>query len=86
MGRILLQLIFCWKEETSRMRFWKQGINWKKRQMKRQMKAKVITMAMVRWIMKVISRYQVKQQRMEQRKMHKRYRQGRRIFLMMEKQ
>ncbi len=26
MGRILLQPIFCWKEETSRMRFWKQRI------------------------------------------------------------
>ena len=86
MGRILLQPIFCWKEETSRMRFWKQRINWKKRQMKKQMKTEVITMAMVRWIMKVISRYQVKQQRMEQRKMNKRYRQSRRIFPMMEKQ
>ena len=82
MGRILLQPIFCWKEETSRMRFWKQRITWKKR----QMKTVVITMAMVRWIMKVISRYQVKQQRMEQRKMHKGYRQSRRIFPMMEKQ
>mgnify|MGYP006893080449 FL=1 len=86
MGRILLQPIFCWKEETSRMRFWKQRINWKKRQMKKQMKTEVITMAMVRWIMKVISRYQVKQQRMEQRKMNKRYRQSRRIFPMMGKQ
>ena len=86
MGRILLQPIFCWKEETSRMRFWKQRITWKKRQMKKQMKTEVITMAMVRWIMKVISRYQVKQQRMEQRKMNKRYRQSRRIFPMMEKQ
>ncbi len=86
MGRILLQPIFCWKEETSCMRFWKQRINWKKRQMKKQMKTEVITMAMVRWIMKVISRYQVKQQRMEQRKMHKGYRQSRRFFPMMEKQ
>ena len=86
MGRILLQPIFCWKEETSRMRFWKQRINWKKRQMKKQMKTEVITMAMVRWIMKAISRHQVKQQRMEQRKMHKGYRQSRRIFPMMEKQ
>ena len=82
MGRILLQPIFCWKEETSRMRFWKQRINWKKR----QMKTVVITMALVRWIMKVIRWYQVKQQRMEQRKMHKGYRQSRRIFPMMEKQ
>ena len=82
MGRILLQPIFCWKEETSHMRFWKQRINWKKR----QMKTVVITMALVRWIMEVISRYQVKQQRMEQRKMHKGYRQSRRIFPMMEKQ
>ncbi len=86
MGRILPQLIFCWKEETSHMRFWKQRINWKKRQMKKQMKTEVITMAMVRWRMKVISRYQMKQQRMEQRKMHKGYRQSRRIFPMMEKQ
>lgn len=86
MGRILLQPIFCWKEETSRMRFWKQRITWKKRQMKIQMKTEVITMAMVRLIMKVISRYQVKQQRMEQRKMHKGYRQSRLIFPMMEKQ
>ena len=86
MGRILPQLIFCWKEETSRMRFWKQRINWKKRQMKKQMKTEVITMAMVRWIMKVISWYQMKQQRMEQRKKHKGYRQSRRIFPMMEKQ
>lgn len=86
MGRILLQPIFCWKAGTSRMRFWKQRINWKKRQMKKQMKTEVITMAMVRWIMKVISRYQVKQQRTEQRKMHKGYRQSRRIFPMMEKQ
>ena len=86
MGRILLQPIFCWKEETSRMRFWKQRINWKKRQMKKQMKTEVITMAMVRWIMKVISWYQMKQQRMEQRKIHKGYRQSRRIFPMMEKQ
>ena len=82
MGRILLQPIFCWKAGTSRMRFWKQRINWKKR----QMKTVVITMALVRWIMKVISWYQVKQQRMEQRKMHKGYRQSRRIFPMMEKQ
>ena len=86
MGRILPQLIFCWREETSRMRFWKQGINWKKRQMKKQMKTEVITMAMVRWSMKVISWYQMKQQRMEQRKMHKGYRQSGRIFPMMEKQ
>ena len=56
MGRILLQPIFCWKEETSRMRLWKLRINWKKR----QMKTEDITMAMVRWIMKVISWYQVK--------------------------
>ena len=37
-------------------------------------------------LLKVISRYQMKQQRMEQRKMHKGYRQSRRIFPMMEKQ